>query len=193
MAVLIYLLSIRTKKLSEDIKDVVKNSDPILTSVCKNLQQEIFTRNERIDKLKKELTLVKENSIIKQILPNNKYVGCFKNRNGNTIYYFGEYLLFYYDCLSDSIKIIVAKDNHGTLKMIEVKQFVLIEEINKAILRDMIFCISKLHGITKFQAAQMVQVEITKLPLLVVNDKARECLNLLLEGKNPFTAKYNND
>lgn len=193
MAVLVYLLSIRTKKLAEDIKDIVKNSDPILTSVCKNLQQEIFTRNERIDKLKKELTLVKENSIIKQILPNNKYIGCFRNRNGNTIYYFGEYLLFYYDCLSNSIKIIVAKDNHGTLKMIEVKQFVLIEEINKAILRDMIFCISKLHGITKFQAAQMVQVEITKLPLLVVNDKARECLNLLLQGKNPFTAKYNND
>ena len=189
----VYLLSIRTKKLAEDIKDVVKNSDSILTSVCKNLQQEIFTRNERIDKLKKELTLVKENSIIKQILPNNKYVGCFRNRNGNTIYYFGEYLLFYYDCLSDSIKVIVAKDNHGTLKMIEVKQSVLIEEINKARLRDMIFCISKLHGITKFQAAQMVQEEITKLPLLVVNDKAKECLNLLLQGKNPFTAKYNND
>lgn len=73
MAVLVYLLSIRTKKLAEDIKDVVKNSDSILTSVCKNLQQEIFTRNERIDKLKKELTLVKENSIIKQILPNNKF------------------------------------------------------------------------------------------------------------------------
>lgn len=193
MAVLVYLLSIRTKKLAEDVKDVVKNSDPILTSVCKNLQQEIFTRNERIDKLKKELTLVKENSIIKQILPNNKYVGCFKNRNGNTIYYFGEYLLFYYDCLSDSIKIIVAKDNHGNLKMGDVKQSVLIEEINKARLRDMIFCISKLHGITKFQAAQMVQEEIAKLPLLIVNDKARECLNLLLEGKNPFTAKYNND
>ena len=42
MAVLVYLLSIRTKKLAEDIKDVVKNSDPILTSVCKNLQQEIL-------------------------------------------------------------------------------------------------------------------------------------------------------
>lgn len=193
MAVLVYLLSIRTKRLSEEIKDIVKNSDPILTSVCKNLQQEIFTRNERIDKLKKELTLVKENSIIKQILPNNKYVGCFRNRNGNTIYYFGEYLLFYYDSLSDSIKVIVAKDNHGTLKMIEVKQSVLIEEINKARLRDMIFCISKLHGITKFQAAQMVQEEIAKLPLLIVNDKARKCLNLLLEGKNPFTAKYNSD
>lgn len=193
MAVLVYLLSIRTKRLAEDIKDVVKNSDPILKSVCKNLQQEIFTRNERIDNLKKELTLVKENSIIKQILPNNKYVGCFKNINGNTIYYFGEYLLFYYDCHSDSIKINVAKDNHGNLKMIEVKQSVLIEEINKARLRDMIFCISKLHGITKFQAAQMVQEEIAKLPLLIVNDKARECLNLLLEGKNPFTAKYNND
>lgn len=193
MAVLVYLLSIRTKRLSEEIKDIVKNSDPILTSVCKNLQQEIFTRNERIDKLKKELTLVKENSIIKQILPNNKYVGCFRDKNGNTIYHFGEYLLFYYDCLSDSIKIIVAKDNHGNLKMGDVKQSVLIEEINKARLRDMIFCISKLHGITKFQAAQMVQEEIAKLPLIVVNDKARECLNLLLEGKNPFTAKYNND
>lgn len=194
MAVLVYLLSIRTKKLAEDIKDIVKNSDPILTSVCKNLQQEIFTRNERIDKLKKELTLVKENSIIKQILPNNKYIGCFRNRNGNTIYYFGEYLLFYYDCLSDTIKIIVAKDDQGTLKMGEKwDKAALIEEINKARLRDMIFCISKLHGITKFQAAQMVQEEITKLPLLVVNDKARECLNLLLEGKNPFTAKYNND
>lgn len=193
MAVLVYLLSIRTKRLSEEIKDIVKNSDPILTSVCKNLQQEIFTRNERIDKLKKELTLVKENSIIKQILPNNKYVGCFRDKNGNTIYHFGEYLLFYYDCLSYSIKIIVAKDNHGNLKMGDVKQSVLIEEINKARLRDMIFCISKLHGITKFQAAQMVQEEIAKLPLIVVNDKARECLNLLLEGKNPFTAKYNND
>lgn len=193
MAVLIYLLSIRTKKLSEDIKDVVKNSDPILKSVCKNLQQEIFTRNERIDKLKKELTLVKENSIIKQILPNNKYVGCFKDKYGNTIYYFGEYLLFLYDCLSDSVKIIVAKDDQGTLKMGEVKKTALVEEINKAKLREMIFCISKLHGITKFQAAQMVQEEIAKLPLLVVNDKARECLNLLLEGKNPFTAKYNND
>lgn len=102
--------------------------------------------------------------------------------------------MFYYDCLSDTIKIIVAKDDQGTLKMGEKwDKAALIEEINKARLRDMIFCISKLHGITKFQAAQMVQEEITKLPLLVVNDKARECLNLLLEGKNPFTAKYNND
>lgn len=38
-----------------------------------------------------------------------------------------------------------------------------------------------------------IDVELPCLPLLIVNDKARECLNLLLEGKNPFTAKYNND
>lgn len=189
----IFLLTARSTKLAEQLKVILKESNPVLLHECENLKQEISARDEEINKLRKLVKFADEASRIRQVLPNDRYIGYCFDREGNTTYFFGDYVAFCFDIHENAVILKVTGKIGDMLKVDSGRDLHILDSINKTRLRDIILSLARGMKVTKFEAAHILQEELDKRPLLAMNGKARECLDLLLAGENPFTLKFNKD